>query len=306
MTSMLLHLWLMTASAAAAAGLEPPSLNGTVEVPAAPSPSAPPLPAAPTFPTGPSAKPPGASGSSNRAPAPEAASARKPTAGATRFLPQKVEANSSVPAASLPPRAQKWATDSAKPAASSPPAIGKSARPAAPVKRSPQPVLPTLSTTALKSELHQSLVVPKEAAGPVSDRARLEQLTFEIAHAREALRQETARLEALIKQSGPADGGAGSPPSESSPAPEAAAAPAKDTAREQLDSVSKALKGMKPEQAAAVLSLLDRRLAAQVLRNMRPADAGAVMGFLKPEQAAALATEIATRKPTSAKKGAIP
>jgi len=342
MTSMLLHLWLMTASAAAAAGLEPPSLNGTVEVPAAPSPSAPPLPTGPVFPARPSVKAPGASGSSNRAPAPEAASARKPTAGATRFLPQKVEANSSVPAASLPPRAQKWATDSskpaasssppaqkkaadsgkpaaspspptptkaadsAKPAASSPPAIGKSARPAAPVKRSPQPVLPTLSTTALKSELHQSLVVPKEAAGPVSDRARLEQLTFEIAHAREALRQETARLEALIKQSGPADGGAGSPPSESSPAPEAAAAPAKDTAREQLDSVSKALKGMKPEQAAAVLSLLDRRLAAQVLRNMRPADAGAVMGFLKPEQAADLATEIATRKPTSAKKGRIP
>jgi flagellar motility protein MotE (MotC chaperone) len=166
-------------------------------------------------------------------------------------------------------------------------------------------VLPTLSTTALKSELHQSLVVPKEAAGPVSDRARLEQLTFEIAHAREALRQETARLEALIKQAGPPDGGAGSPPSESSPAPEAAAAPAKDTAREQLDSVSKALKGMKPEQAAAVLSLLERRLAAQILRSMRPADAGAVMGYLKPEQAADLATEIATRKPTSAKKGAI-
>ena len=339
MTSMLLHLWLMTASAAAAAGLEPPSLNGTVEVPAAPSPSAPPLPAAPTFPTGPKFL--GAVGSSSRAPAPETAGVKKATAGATRPLPQKVEADSSMPAASLPPRAQKWATvsgkpavsssppaqtkatasgkpaaspsppaqkagDTAKPAASSSPALGKSARPAAPVKRSPQPVLPTLSTTALKSELHQSLVVPKEAAGPVSDRARLEQLTFEIAHAREALRQETARLEALIKQSGPADGGAGSPPSESSPAPEAAAAPAKDTAREQLDSVSKALKGMKPEQAAAVLSLLDRRLAAQVLRNMRPADAGAVMGFLKPEQAADLATEIATRKPTTAKKGRIP
>ena len=318
MTSLLLHLWLMTASAAAAAGLEPPSLNGAVEVPAAPSPSAPPLPAAPTFPTGP--KPPGASGLPSRAPALEAAGVKKTTAGATRPLPQKVEAASSMPAASLPPRAQKWATTSAKPAtSSSPPAqtkAGDSAMPAAssppksarpaPVKRSPQPVLPTLSTAALKGELHQSLVVPKEAAGPVSDRARLEQLAFEIAHAREALRQETTRLEALIKQAGPADGGAGSPPSESSPVPEAAAAPAKDTAREQLDSVSKALKGMKPEQAAAVLSLLDRSLAAQVLRNMRPADAGAVMGFLKPEQAADLATEIATRKPTSAKKGRIP
>jgi len=134
-------------------------------------------------------------------------------------------------------------------------------------------VLPTLSTTALKSELHQSLVVPKEAAGPVSDRARLEQLTFEIAHAREALRQETARLERSSNSPVRLRRGRQSAEREQ-PAPEAAAAPAKDTAREQLDSVSKALKGMKPEQAAAVLSLLDRRLAAQVLRNMRPADAG--------------------------------
>jgi flagellar motility protein MotE (MotC chaperone) len=167
-------------------------------------------------------------------------------------------------------------------------------------------VLPTLTTTALRSELHQSLTGQNEAVGPGSERATLEQLVSEIAHAREALRQETARLEALIKQAGPPDGGAGSPPSESSPAADAAAAAAKDMAREQLVSVSKALKGMKPEQAAAVLSLLDRRLAAQVLRSMRPADAGAVMGFLKPEQAADLATEIATRKPTSAKKGRIP
>jgi flagellar motility protein MotE (MotC chaperone) len=166
-------------------------------------------------------------------------------------------------------------------------------------------VLPTLTTTALKSELRQSLVTPVETGAPVSDRTRLEQLASEIAHAREALRQETARLEALIKQRGSSEG-EGVTSIESSPAAAAAATAAKDTAREQLDSVSKAMKGMKPEQAAAVLSLLERRLAAQVLRRMRPADAGAVMGYLKPEQAAELATEIATRKPTSAKKGATP
>jgi len=322
MTSMLLHLWLMVGSAAAA-GLEPPSLNGAVEVPAAPSPSAPPLPAAPTFPTSPSVKAPGARGSSGRAPAPEATGGAKPATDATRPSAQTKAADPAMPAASLPPRAQKWATASGKPvassppsaqkneaafenpAASSPPARSKSARPAAPVKRTPQPVLPTLTTAALRSELHQSLAGPNEAAGPASDRARLEQLDSEIGHAREALRQETARLEALIKQAGPPEGGAGTPPSESSPAADAAAAAAKDMAREQLVSVSKALKGMKPEQAAAVLSLLERRLAAQILRSMRPADAGAVMGFLKPEQAADLATEIATRKPTSAKKGAV-
>jgi flagellar motility protein MotE (MotC chaperone) len=140
---------------------------------------------------------------------------------------------------------------------------------------------------------------------PVTDRARIEQLASEIEHAREALRQETARLEALIKQVGPC-GEARNSPSESDPAAAAAAAAAKDAAREQLDSVSKALKGMKPEQAAAVVSLLDHRLAGEVLRRMRPADAGALMGYLKPEVAAGLATEIATRKPTLAKKGNTP
>jgi flagellar motility protein MotE (MotC chaperone) len=197
--------------------------------------------------------------------------------------------------------AQKREANPDKSETSSRPGGGKSARAGASGKRSAQPVLPTLTTTALKSELRQSLATPGEAGAPVSDRARLEQLASEIVQAREALRQETARLEALIKQSGPCEGEGRSSSSEGNAA---AAAAAKDMAREQLESVSKALKGMKPEQAAAVLSLLDRRLAAQVLRRMRPADAGAVMGYLKPEQAAELATEIATRKPTAGKKGA--
>jgi flagellar motility protein MotE (MotC chaperone) len=163
-----------------------------------------------------------------------------------------------------------------------------------------------LTSSALKSELHQSLSGPTEVVPPVSDRTRLEQLATEIAQARESLRQETARLESLIKQRGPCDGEAhGS--SEPNPAAAAAATAAKDMAREQLDSVSKAMKGMKPEQAAAVVARLDHRLAAEVLRRMRPADAGAVMGLLKPELAAELATEIATHKPMiSSKKGSTP
>jgi len=167
--------------------------------------------------------------------------------------------------------------------------------------------LPSLTSLALKSEMRQSLSGPTEVTGPVSDRTRLEQLATEIAQARESLRQETARLEALIKQRGTCDGEARSLPSESNPLAAAAATAAKDMAREQLDSVSKAMKGMKPEQASAVVARLDRRLAAEVLRRMRPADAGAVMGLLKPELAAELATEIATRKPlVSSKKGATP
>ena len=283
MTSVLLHLWLAAASAAATPGGAPvPPQIPAVAAPAAPSPSAPPLPAPPSFPAG--GGPSGANGSSGRALAPEAAGGTQNGVGEARSSAQKREAN--------PDKSE----------ASSRPGGGKSTRAGASGKRSAQPVLPTLTTTALKSELRQSLATPGEAGAPVSDRARLELLASEIAQAREALRQETARLEALIKQSGPCEGEGRSSSSEGSSS--AAAAAAKDMAREQLESVSKALKGMKPEQAAAVLSLLDRRLAAQVLRRMRPADAGAVMGYLKPEQAAELATEIATRKPTAGKKGA--
>jgi flagellar motility protein MotE (MotC chaperone) len=278
MTSMVLHLWLLAASPAVApaARLEPPPINPTVEVPAAPSPSAPPLPTPPGFPGSTPAS--GTGTPAKRAHVPETIPAEAPKAS-----PQKREAKAE--SATLPGN-------------------DKSVRPAAPAKRTPKSVLPTLTATALKSELRQSLAKPGEATAPVSDRARLEQLASEIASAREALRQETARLEALIKQVG-AYGELRSSP-ENDPAAVAAAAAAREASREQLDSVSKTLKGMKPEQAAAVVSLLEHRLAAEVIRRMRPADAGALMGYLKPELAAALATEIATRKPTFAKKGNTP
>jgi hypothetical protein len=278
MTNMVLHLWLLAASATAAPGtsLTPPPLTPTVEAPAAPSPAPPPLPTLPGVPG--SAAGPGASTASGRARAPEAIPGDGQKAGA-----QKRDAKSD---GSARPGGDKGARTSGK-------------RPA-------KPVLPTLTPTALKGELHQSLAKPGEAPVPVTDRARLEQLASEIAHAREALRQETARLEALVKQVGACGSEIRNSPSESDPAAVAAAAAAKEAAREQLDSVSKALKGMKPEQAAAVVSLLDHRLAGEVLRRMRPADAGALMGYLKPEVAAGLATEIATRKPTLAKKVTTP
>ena len=277
MTTMLLHLWLLAASAAAApaTSLTPPPLTPTVEGPAAPSPAPPPLPTLPGVPG--SAAGSGAGAASGRARAPEA----------------------------NPVDGQKAATQKRDAKSDGSARLGGDKSTRTPSKRPAKPVLPTLTPTALKGELHQTLAKPGEAPVPVTDRARLEQLASEIAHAREALRQETARLEALIKQVGSC-GEARSSPAESDPAAAAAAAAAKEAAREQLDSVSKALKGMKPEQAAAVVSLLDHRLAGEVLRRMRPADAGALMGYLKPEVAAGLATEIATRKPTLAKKGTTP
>jgi flagellar motility protein MotE (MotC chaperone) len=73
-------------------------------------------------------------------------------------------------------------------------------------------------------------------------------------------------------------------------------AASREAMKEQILTVSKAMKGMKPEQAAAIISRLDRVLASEILRRMKPADAGAVMASIKPELAAELATAIATRR----------
>ncbi len=293
MTSVMLSLWLVVASGAAAPGSGPTLPESPmVAPPAAPSPSAPPLPARP------GALPPTSVPALGGAGLPKRASPLEPPP-----LAGEPVAPSEPPPTSAKPEASPAAT-AAPPRHSS--GKTKIAHATAVAGRGVPPALPNLTTTALKNELRQSLSTPTEVVAPVSDRTRLEQLASEITQAREALRQETARLEVLIKQRGSCDGEARSLPSESSPSAAVSATAARDMAREQLESVSKTMKGMKPEQAAAVVSHLDHRLAAEVLRRMRPADAGAVMGYLKPELAAELATEIAMRKPTSAKKAATP
>jgi hypothetical protein len=147
---------------------------------------------------------------------------------------------------------------------------------------------------------------------PRSERERLEELAAEIARAREALRQDTARLEAMLQKPRPGRGagdGAGAAgeggdaklPIGEPLRPSAAPEPPREPFKGQIDAVSRAMKGMKPEQAAAIVARLDRTLGAEILRRMPSADAGAVMGHLKPELAADLATEMATRPPVGAK-----
>ena len=174
-------------------------------------------------------------------------------------------------------------------------------------------VPPALTLSSLQQEMGKGVrksIDSGSAASAGSERERLEQLAADIEKAREGLRQETARLEAMLKASGNCGGGSGIGALMGDPlsgASQVSAASLRDAPNEQIDSVSKALKGMKPEQAAAVLARLDRGLAAEVLRRMRPADAGSIMGLIKPELAAELATEIALRKtsPTpKEKKGA--
>jgi flagellar motility protein MotE (MotC chaperone) len=160
--------------------------------------------------------------------------------------------------------------------------------------RSSGPPPPALTGSALRNELKQNGGDEKGGA-PLTERAKLEQMAAEITKAREALKQDTARLEAMLRGGGDGRMPIGDPMMEPVASPGGPAA-SKEAMKEQILTVSKAMKGMKPEQAAAIISRLDRVLASEILRRMKPADAGAVMASVKPELAAELATAIATRK----------
>jgi hypothetical protein len=171
-----------------------------------------------------------------------------------------------------------------------------------PVDRSDKVPPPATSASALHQELRAS--GGSEDHSLASERARLELLAIEIGKARESLKQETARLQAMLKGGGeprpsPAGGEPRAPSGELETAPGVpfGSGASRDVMREQIISVSRSMKGMKPEQAAAIVAHLDRVLAAEILRRMRPADAGLVLAQLKPDLAADLATTIAIRKP---------
>ena len=118
------------------------------------------------------------------------------------------------------------------------------------------------------------------------ERARLEKLAKEIAEARAALRAETERLEALTRK------GAERPRPATRPAPADGATPT-GPARSPYDGLAKTVKGMRPERAAEVVARLDRPLAVELLRQIRPADVAAILEKLKPEAAADLLARMA-------------
>jgi flagellar motility protein MotE (MotC chaperone) len=160
-------------------------------------------------------------------------------------------------------------------------------------------VPPGLTLAALHSQLSKAQAAQAtDPAAATSDQGPGASLA-DIEKAREALRQETARLEALLKATGNCGGGVGMPIGDSPTV--VSPVVLREAPTEQIDSVSKAMKSMKPEQAAALVARLDRGLAAEIMRRMKPADAGAILGMLKPELAAELATQIATRKSPAAK-----
>jgi flagellar motility protein MotE (MotC chaperone) len=142
------------------------------------------------------------------------------------------------------------------------------------------PLPPGLTASALREELARGK--PAERAVG-SERERLTALLAELARAREAVRAETARLEALIRKAAAAGLDQASPGEPPPPG--------------QIDLVSRALRGMPAQQAAAIVAHLERNLAVEVLMRLRPPEAGAILGLVKPELAAALATDIARKPP---------
>lgn len=141
-------------------------------------------------------------------------------------------------------------------------------------------------TRASKEQLKARTKLDEDRAALASERTRLEALVKEIEEARAALREETKRLEGMTAKAG---GGGGATP--------AANGGGKSSAggydAGQVTTLAKTLKSMKPDQAAGLLSRVDKALAVEILRGMKPNDAGKLLDKLKPDMAADLMADLA-------------
>ena len=156
---------------------------------------------------------------------------------------------------------------------------------------------PPMTMGGLRDEVRRETAAGKIDPG-ASPRTKVEQMLSEIVKTREALHTETLRLEGMMAQETPEGAAPGAAPGALGGGGATAGA---KPAKHPLDILAKALRAIKPEQAAPIVSRLDKRLAATVLQRMPPVDAGKIMGAMKPDTAAELATQIAMRVPGSEK-----
>lgn len=193
------------------------------------------------------------------------------------------------PGAAAPESPQRAAaTPAPPPTRAGPPSPGQ--RPPKSIAPSPQSdpfaIPPALTAGALRDELRAaSQKRQEELAELARERVRLEKLAADIASARAALAAETARLEDRVKGE-PGKGAV----AKAGPFGRPAQKPA-------VEGLAKTLKGMKPDQAAGLVSRLDKPLAVSLLRRMRPSDAGAVLEKMKPDSAAELFSLMASSEP---------
>ena len=166
-------------------------------------------------------------------------------------------------------------------------------------------VLPSLSKKGLCGELLKTgkeLALARkklddERKAVEAERLALDRLKAEIADSRIQLRAETERLESLLTRRAE---GAGGPSSGERTRAQVAPKP------QDLDSLAKTMKSMKPESAAALLAKSEPSLGAGVLRRMKPTDAGLILDRVKPDFAAELLALMATIPSAPPSKGARP
>lgn len=188
------------------------------------------------------------------------------------------------------PKAAEAAADTGEPA----PAEEAAAQPV--VEEPPSPLPPSLAPGALREELRKaSQQIPgdrkqleEERRQLEEERSRLEALATDLAKARNALREETAKLEEMLQHEPPkrqTQQRAVQAPLQQQAAP---AAPEGD----RLDTLAKSIRGMRSEQAAALLTRLPRPLAAGLLLRLRPNEAGPILDKLTPDVAAELVGQV--------------
>jgi len=159
-----------------------------------------------------------------------------------------------------------------------------------------------LSPNGLREEIKHNVSFASVSNGqePLS-RSRAEKLLEEMSKTREALEKDTARLEQMHKEATQsADALAALQAQLEAAKEEAKKSPAAvdpKTQKNPLDVVAKELRGIKATEAGPIVVRLDRKLAANILKRMPPADAGKILGAIKPEIAAEIAAEIAEGEP---------
>jgi flagellar motility protein MotE (MotC chaperone) len=161
-------------------------------------------------------------------------------------------------------------------------------------------VPPALSSRALLEELRRtSKDRQSEQASLAQQAQKLQALQQDIERSRAALRDETAHLQALVAAAAKAPREPGHPPEGKggdtrAGAPKAGAKPEPTP----LETLAKTARGMKPDQAAAMMAQLDRGLAASILDHMKPAEAALVLEKMEPATSAALVALLARKDRT--------
>ncbi len=154
---------------------------------------------------------------------------------------------------------------------------------------------PALTATALREELRAaSQRRQEELAALARQRAELEKAAVDLAAARSAFDAEKAEREKTGREKAERETAS----QEKRVVPAARAVPP-ETPPASPEALARTVKGMKTEQAAALVTRLERPLAVEVLRRMKPADAGAVLEKLDT----ALATQLVEGLASPQKEG---